>query len=290
MTNTWKIERLSGAIGAEISGVALAKVSREDIAHIKDLLVEHMVLFFPGQNLSIDQHVEFGSYFGEVEGHPNISNPYTQHDKIFELNGVANEWHTDLTFQDNPALLSVLNMVRCPEVGGDTMWCNLVAAYEAMSAPMQSLCDGLSALHDALPHNKPELMAIHPVVRLHPDTGKRALYVNEHFTRRIVEMNASESQVLLKYLCDWVSRPEFTVRYRWSEGAVGMWDNRCTQHFVVNDFEGERVVQRVTIMGDKPESDKPTEWPPFARSERGVASSRHDRQLLQFLESESDSQ
>ena len=282
----WRIKPLSGAIGAEIRGIILAEASLEDIAHIKSLLLEYMVLFFPEQNLSTDEHVEFGGHFGEIEGHPNIKNPYTQHDKIFELNGVANEWHTDLTFQTKPALLSVLNMIQCPKVGGDTMWCNLVAAYESMSAPMQSLCDGLSALHDALPHNKPELMAIHPMVRIHPETGKRVLYVNEHFTRRIVEMNANESQVLLKYLCDWVSNPEFTVRYRWNKGDVGMWDNRCTQHFVVNDFVGERVVQRITVMGDLPESAEKSKWLPCSRSERGIASSRHDRQLFEFLKSQ----
>ena len=103
-------------------------------------------------------------------------------------------------------------------------------AYDELSPPMQELCEGLTALHDALPHNRPDKMAIHPVVRVHPETGRKALYVNEHFTRRIVEMNATESQMLLDYLTRWVQNPRFTVRYRWSEGTIGMWDNRCTQH------------------------------------------------------------
>jgi taurine dioxygenase len=174
-------------------------------------------------------------------------------------------------------------MVRCPPVGGDTMWASLYAAFEELSAPMQELCEGLSALHDALPHNHPEQMTVHPVVRVHPLTGRKALYVNEHFTRRIVEMNATESEVLLRYLTGWVQNPRFTVRYRWAQGTVAMWDNRCTQHFVLNDFEGERVIQRVTIMGDKPEGAEPR-WQPWVRPGRLSAASRHDRQLYQYFE------
>ncbi|MCZ6887955.1 MAG: TauD/TfdA family dioxygenase, partial [Gammaproteobacteria bacterium] len=110
----------------------------------------------------------------------------------------------------------------------------------------------------------------------------KALYVNEHFTRRIVEMNAFESDMLLRYLTRWVSNPRFTVRYRWTEGTIAMWDNRCTQHFVLNDFDGERVIQRVTVMGDKPEG-APPRWAPFTRQGRASATSRHDRQLRKFL-------
>ena len=164
------------------------------------------------------------------------------------------------------------------------MWANLYAAFEELSAPMQELCEGLTALHDALPHNHPEQMAVHPVVRVHPVTGRKALYVNEHFTRRIVEMNATESDTLLRYLTGWVQNPRFTVRYRWTEGTVAMWDNRCTQHFVLNDFTGERVIQRVTVMGDKPQGARPR-WQPWVRPGRASATSRHDRQLYQYLKS-----
>ena len=114
------------------------------------------------------------------------------------------------------------------------------AAYDAMSAPLKEMCEGLTALHDALPHNRPDRMTVHPVVRVHPETGRRALYVNEHFTRRIVEMDSTESDALLRHLTQWVQQPRFSVRYRWTEGTVAIWDNRATQHFVVNDFEGER--------------------------------------------------
>ncbi len=221
-----------------------------------------------------------------MEGHPNLKNPFTPHNELFELaashGGVADEWHTDITFQSEPALLSVLKMVKCPPTGGDTMWASLYAAYEELSAPMRDLCDGLTALHDALPHNRPDKMAVHPVVRVHPLTGRRALYVNEHFTRRIVEMNATESDVLLRYLTKWVSNPRFTVRYRWTEGTIAMWDNRCTQHFVLNDFVGERIIQRVTVMGDKP-IGSPPKWEPWVRPGPLSAASRHDRQLHQYL-------
>ncbi len=288
MNNEWTIKRLSGALGAEVTGLNLAAVSPEDLDQIRLLLANHLVLFFPGQELSIDQHVAFGEHFGDLEGHPNLKSAPHGHPKIFELaasnGGVADEWHTDITFQERPALMSILHMVTCPETGGDTMWSNLYRAYDELSEPMKEICEGLSALHDALPHNRPDKMAIHPVVRIHPLTGRKLLYVNEHFTRRIVEMNATESDMLLGYLTKWVAHPRFTVRYRWTAGTIAMWDNRCTQHFVLNDFEGERVIQRVTVMGDVVEGTGPR-FEPWVRAGRLSATSRHDRQLFQFLKS-----
>ncbi len=284
---SWQVKRLSGSIGAEVTGDRLDESDGDDIAVIKQLLLEHMVLFFPRQNLAIENHVKFGRHFGPIEGHPNLKNPFPDHPEVFELSatqgGVADEWHTDITFQSEPALMSILNMVKCPDEGGDTMWTSLYAAYDELSAPMKDLCEGLTALHDALPHNRPDKMAIHPVVRVHPETGRKALYVNEHFTRRIVEMNATESDAMLSYLTRWVSNPRFTVRYHWTEGTIAIWDNRCTQHFVLNDFEGERIIQRVTIMGDKPCGCESPRWQPFVRPGRLSATSRHDRQLYLFL-------
>jgi taurine dioxygenase len=282
----WEVARLAGSLGAEIRGVNLARATPADVEAIKALLLEHLVLFFPQQTISVDEHVAFGRHFGDLEGHPNLKNPFTEHDELFELaatqGGVADEWHTDITFRPDPALMSILHLVKCPPVGGDTMWASLYAAYDELSPPLQELCDGLTALHDALPHNHPEQMTVHPVVRVHPETGRKALYVNEHFTRRIVEMNATESDMLLAYLTRWVSNPRFTVRYRWSEGTIAIWDNRCTQHFVLNDFDGERVIQRVTIIGDKPEG-APPRWEPWVRPGHLSATSRHDRQLHQYL-------
>lgn len=287
----WQVRRLAPALGAEVTGVDLKDRSEACINALQSLLLEHLVLFFPDQQLDVDEHVALGRCFGELEGHPHLKNPFTPHTELFELaatrGGVADEWHTDITFRDEPALMSILHMVKCPETGGDTMWSSLYRAYEELSEPMRSLCDGLTALHDALPHNRPEQMAIHPVVRTHPETGRKALYVNEHFTRRIVEMNAEESDVLLRHLTRWVARERFTVRYRWREGTFAIWDNRCTQHFVLNDFEGERIIQRVTVMGDRPVGEEPR-WEPWVRPGRRSATSRHDRQLAMYLKNRAE--
>ncbi|TDJ41140.1 MAG: taurine dioxygenase [Gammaproteobacteria bacterium] len=289
-TTQCQVTRLAGALGAEVRGIDLGNPTLPDIDGVKALLVEHHVLFFPDQRLDVDQHVALGRHFGELEGHPHLKNPITEHPELFELvasgGGVADEWHTDITFRPDPALMSILHMVKCPDVGGDTLWTNLHVAYDELSPPMQDLCEGLTALHDALPHNRPDQMTIHPVVRVHPETGRKLLYVNEHFTRRIVEMNASESEMLLSYLTHWVQNPRFTVRYRWTEGTIGMWDNRCTQHFVLNDFEGERIVQRVTVMGDEPIAAAAPRWQPWIREGRLSATSRHDRQLFNYLKNQ----
>jgi len=278
--------QVSAALGAEVRGLSLASAGPEQAETIKNLLGEHLVLFFPGQNLSLDEHIAFGRLFGASEAHPNLKNAFTDSKEIFEIaastGGVADEWHTDLTFKQSPSLMSILNMVESPPVGGDTMWTNLHLAYEALSAPMKEMCDGLTALHDAHPHGRSDRMAIHPVVRVHPETGRKALYVNEHFTRRIVEMSHTESDAMLRLLTSWVTQERFTVRHRWTKGDIAMWDNRCTQHAVLNDFEGERIIQRVSISGDHPEGG-PARWSPHL-SPRG-ATSRFDRQLKQFLAS-----
>ena len=274
------------ALGAEITGIDLCKVSDNDIEEIKSLLTEHMVLFFPGQRITQDEHVEFGAKFGELEGHPNLKNKTVTHPKIFELaastGGIADEWHTDITYQDSPAIMSVLHMVKCPEIGGDTMWSNLNAAYEALSDPLKDLCEGITALHDASPHGRPDKTAIHPVVRLHPVSGKKVLYVNEHFTRRIVEMTMDESDMLLSHLTKWVTQPQFTVRYHWTEGTIAMWDNRSTQHYVVNDFDGERIIQRVTVMGDKVNASSNPRWKTALRDGYSAVTT-HDKQLINHL-------
>jgi taurine dioxygenase len=290
--NLWEIRRLAGALGAEVRGPRLADADDGDIAAIKRLLVEHMVLFFPEQHMSMQEHVALGRPFGPLEGHPNLKERNSvEHPEVFALTasqgGIADEWHTDLTFLAEPALMSILNMVKCPDSGGDTMWSNLCAAFDALSPPLQEMCTGLTALHDAHPHDRADKMAIHPVVRSHPETGRKALYVSEHFTRRIVEMSAPESDALLGFLTSWVQSPRFTVRYHWAEGTIGMWDNRCTQHSVLNDFTEERIIQRVTVMGDRPEGAG-ARWRPWTENARRSAMSRHDRQLGGFLEAQAE--
>lgn len=251
------IQRLSGSLGAEIRGIHLGSATAEDAARIHELLLEHMVLFFPDQHLSPDEHLAFGRHFGELEAHPNLDLA-RERPEFFELcaadgaGGIADEWHSDITFARHPSRFAILQTKVVPVVGGDTMWSNACKAYDELSAPLRDLCDGLTAYHDAGPHLAPDKGYIHPVVRVHPETGRRSLFVNEHFTRRIVELSDAESSLLLGHLTRWVQQPRFTVRYRWSAGTVAMWDNRCTQHHVLNDFEGERVIQRVTVMGDEP--------------------------------------
>jgi taurine dioxygenase len=287
MTEKLEVQRLSGSLGAEVRGIALGQVGPAEAKEIEALLTEHLVLFFPGQHLSKPEHLGFGAHFGKLEGHPNLKNPFSDDGEIFELaasaGGIADEWHSDITFRDQPSVMAILHMVKCPAVGGDTMWANMYKAYDALSPPLQDLCDGLSALHDAAPHGKPELTAIHPVVRRHPVSGRKSLFVNEHFTRRIVELSHDESDNLLGYLTGWVSNPRFTMRYRWSEGTIAMWDNRCTQHFVLNDFDEERIIQRVTVMGDEPVAACESRWQPYTRLEKAGATSRYDIQLNKHL-------
>jgi len=287
MGHTMQITRLSGSLGAELRGISLAAATQTDADAISELMSEHLVLFFPDQHLSVDEHVGFARHFGKLESHPNLDNAFIENPEIFELaaskGGIADEWHSDITFEPQPSVLAILNMVKCPEVGGDTMWANMYRAYEELSPPLQELCEGLTALHDAHPHGKPDSMTVHPVVRVHPISKRKSLFVNEHFTRRIVELSHPESEMLLGHLTRWVTNPRFTVRYHWTPGTVAMWDNRCTQHFVINDFEGERIIQRATVMGDEPQASSPPRWSPNVRGLEAGATSRHDRQLARHL-------
>ena len=281
------ITRLTAALGAEITGLPLRNLAPGQVGYIRSLLHEHLVLFFPGQFLDIDAHVALGEHFGPLDSHPNLANPFTQHPQVFELaashGGVADEWHSDISFSPNPAVMSILNMIECPPVGGDTLWASTYAAYDALSEPLQELCAGLTALHDAAPHGNPEMTAIHPVVRVHPVSKRRALFVNQHFTRRLVELSHDESRLLLDYLVNWIASPRFTLRYRWQQGTIAIWDNRCTQHFVVSDFSEQRVIQRVTVMGDEPEAAQAPRWEPFVRKQNVGATSRYDEQLNRAL-------
>lgn len=287
MSSKLSVKRLTGSLGAEIQGLPLVSLNSKQIATIESLLHQHLVLFFPQQFLDIEAHVTLGSHFGPLDSHPNLENPFTKHEKVFELaashGGVADEWHSDISFSANPSKISILNMIECPEVGGDTLWASTYAAYDALSAPLQELCESLTALHDAAPHGKPEINTIHPVVRIHPVTKRKALFVNQHFTRRLVELSHEESNMLLDYLVRWIASPRFTVRYRWHKGTIAIWDNRCTQHFVVSDFDQQRVIQRVTVMGDKPEAAAAPRWQPYVRRENVSASSRYDQQLNDAL-------
>jgi taurine dioxygenase len=285
-SETLEVTPLSGSLGAEIRGISFKEAGPADAELIRSLLLEHLVLFFPDQHLSPDEHIAFGRLFGELASHPNLDFG-GERPEFFELHAqggagaVADEWHSDLSCEEEPSVLAILHMVKCPSVGGDTMWANMYKAYEELSPPMKEFCEGLTALHDADPHGRADQMAVHPVVRVHPETGRKSLFVNEHFTRRIVELSHEESRALLSYLTTWAHSTPFTIRYAWREHTFAIWDNRCTQHYVLNDFEGDRVIQRVTVMGDKPEPATPPRWEPYLG--QLSAASRHDRQLSEYL-------
>ncbi len=245
------------------------------------------MVFFPGQDLDPESHLTFAAQFGEpTEGHPVVPGldgfpnvfeiDYTKARELYASYGdLSNQaqglhWHTDVTFVERPPLGSILRAAVVPAAGGDTLFSNQQAAFEALSPSLQAYLETLSAVHDGrrqfqsifdkvgsgrwegqeLPKLEP---VVHPVVRTHPESGAKVLFVNPGFTSHIVELERSESDALLAFLYGHSVRPEFTVRYHWSEGDVGFWDNRATQHSVVGDFgEQHRVIQRVTLRGDAP--------------------------------------
>ena len=280
------VQHLSATIGAVIRGVDLRDLTDAQIQSIREVWLDRKVVFFPGQHLDPDSHLAFAARFGTLsEGHPVIPG-LASHPEIFEIDysesrGVyANygdvarkaglDWHTDVTFVARPPLGSILNAVVIPQAGGDTMFSDQEAAFESLSPSMQEFCLTLHAVHDgsqafrlaldlvgegvwegeALDELKP---AVHPVVRTHPETGRRSLFVNPGFTSHIEELERDESDALLGFLFRHSVLPEHTVRYHWSAGDVGFWDNRATQHSVVGDYGDQpRVIQRVTLRGDEP--------------------------------------
>jgi len=282
-----EVTPLSGSIGAAIRGVDLRNVDDETIAEIRRIWLHRKVIFFPGQHLDEAAHQAFAAQFGElteghpvipsVEGFPNVFEiDYSKARELYATYGdVASKtqglgWHTDVTFMPRPPAGSVLRAVVVPAAGGDTAFSNQQAAFEALSPALQEFLSTLHAVHDGRAQFKaaleqvgsgrwegkevPEIEpVVHPVVRTHPETGAKVLFVNPGFTSHIVELTRFESDALLSYLYAHSVRPEFVVRYHWTSGDVGFWDNRATQHSVVGDFgEHHRVIQRVTIKGDAP--------------------------------------
>jgi alpha-ketoglutarate-dependent taurine dioxygenase len=274
---TLEVQPLSGTLGAEVTGVDLADVDDAMWDAVRRAWLEHLVLFFPGQHLAPDSHVALGRRLGEPEVHPYIPKLDDAHPEIVVLDsergGKADTWHTDVTFSPTPPMASILQVNVSPARGGDTIWTNQYLVYEELSSPLRDLVDGLSAVHTAAPFGHPEITATHPVVRVHPETGRRSLFVNRTFTSHFVELRRSESNALLEYLYRWSEQPQFQCRYRWHEGDVGIWDNRCTQHFAINDYDERRVIQRVTVLGDAPTGGMP-KWAPFADGRSGYVTER----------------
>ena len=285
------VRPVAGHIGADIGDVDLAQpLSDAEVRVVRDALHRHKVVFFRGQTLDHASQIAFARQFGELTyAHPHDDTPPEDHPEIFTVDPARFEeryganfrseyrkrqysyfdgWHTDVTAAVNPPAGSILRAERVPEVGGDTTWTNLVAAYQGLSAPLRAFVDTLRAEHRyggsrpieggsdyAKRINDNLLVAVHPVVRVHPVTGERALFVNPGFTSHIVDVRASESKRLLELLYAEITRPEYTVRFRWEPGHVAFWDNRATAHLAPRDLEHldvERRLHRVTLIGDIP--------------------------------------
>lgn len=262
---------LTPTIGAELHGIDLSgPIDDKDIAEVRAALLAYKVVFFRDQNISRAQHIAFARRFGDLEIHP--ATPRGQDDPEVlriahgpESRGIENYWHSDVTWRECPSLGSILRAIDVPPVGGDTAFVDMAAAYAALSPQMQRIVCGLSAVHDIarvfakrLRKDVEELHAkyppqTHPVVRTHPETGQRGLYVNTAFTDHIVGLSRKESDWLLGHLYDQVNRLEFQCRFRWAPNSIAFWDNRASQHYAVSDyFPAVRVMERVTVAGDKP--------------------------------------
>ncbi len=269
---------LNPVIGAEIHGVDLSKpLGEATFKEIESALHQHLVVFFRGQDLSPDSHLAFASQFGELEpphpffpkidSHPQISVLENDEDRPPE----TNYWHTDVTWRDKPPMGSVLYGADIPRSGGDTLWANMYAAYDRLPDDLKAKLEGIRAVHsievfDASQNydnakDKAALSEIlkkyppqsHPIIRTHPVTGRKALFVNATFTQHIEGMDTAESDAVLQVLYDVVKLPEVQVRFSWTKGAVAVWDNRATQHYAVADYWPQyRRMHRITINGDKP--------------------------------------
>ena len=271
---------ISGALGAEVRGVSLgAELNDATVHEIRQALLQHLVLFFRDQSLSPERQIAFARRFGALEEHDFVRG-MAEHPEIIRVVREADErglnfgggWHSDVTHQAAPALGSVLYAVEVPPFGGDTLFANQYLAYESLSAGMRRMLDGLTGIHTARGPFGPQgrsktnwqnmevqtsekalTETEHPVVRTHPETGRKALFVNRTFTVRFKEMTEQESRPLLEFLFQHASQERFTCRFRWSAGSVSFWDNRCVLHHALNDYSGyRREMHRVTISGDRP--------------------------------------
>jgi taurine dioxygenase len=270
--------RLTPALGALVQGIDLARpMSADEQQEIRQALILHQVLFFRDQNISPIQQRDFAARFGDLHTHP-IYPQHPEASQILVLDTEAHDlkdnaiWHTDVTFSETPPLGAVLAARQLPENGGDTLWASSFAAYDALSDRLRILLEGLTATHDftkTFPLKRFGLTAAdrqrwnetrlnnpplsHPVVRTHPESGRKGLFVNEGFTAEINELPEEEGKALLNFLFAHQSRPEFSVRWRWALGDVAFWDNRSTSHYAVDDYRpARRVMHRATILGDKP--------------------------------------
>jgi taurine dioxygenase len=268
-------------LGAEVAGLRVGgTIAIETAATLRSLLLRHKVLFFRDLDLSHDEHLTLARVWGDLEGHPVIKH-VAGYPEILDIRGsegrveddagnqrfkTLDKWHADVTFRRAPSMGAVLRARDLPAIGGDTLWADAAAAYEGLADDVKARIEGRTATHDLLfdfsDRIAPEARASfaaqfppqhHPIVRTHPETGERVLFVNASFTSRIDGMDDAEGAALLSYLLDRFKVPEYQVRFRWSPNAVVIWDNRATQHYPVADYwPARRHMERVTIQGDVP--------------------------------------
>jgi alpha-ketoglutarate-dependent taurine dioxygenase len=278
-----KVEPVAPALGAEISNLGLANAVEDDdlFAEIRELLLKHKVLFFRDQDILPATLVAFARRFGDLETHPIVPS-HPDHPELLLLNrdtkhSYENTWHCDATWRAEPPMGAVLRCVVCPNVGGDTMWANMALAYERLPDHVKTRIEGLRAKHSIehsfggsmTPKDRAKLsttypMVEHPVVRSHPETGEKVLFVNQGFTTHFVNFHnhedvrfgqdfTIEANNLLNYLVRQAEIPEYQVRLRWRPNTIAIWDNRATQHYAIHDFyPAERRMMRATIVGDQP--------------------------------------
>ncbi|MFT6050582.1 MAG: taurine dioxygenase [Halioglobus sp.] len=270
------ITPIAGALGAEISGIDLCtELSRSNAQTIRELLNEHEVIFFREQDISPTRQRALALTLGPlqthpaydtVEGFPEITILESTADKPTKIEA----WHSDMTFRQHPPMATVLRSMIVPPRGGDTLWASMTSAFDGLSTKMQTLLEGLSAVHD-FSHGFKESLAEqggrerlaravaanppveHPVIRIHPETGKKLIFVNSLFTTHIVDMHKRESDALLRFLFEHIVTAEFSCRFHWKPHSIAIWDNRSTQHKPINDyFPAHRKLQRITVDGDQP--------------------------------------
>jgi taurine dioxygenase len=274
---TVEIRPLTGAIGAEISGVDISKaLTAQTVAEIRQALLVHLVIFLRDQDITPAQQLAFVSRFGEpdiypfvkgLDDYPQITPVLKRPEETINFGGI---WHSDTVYQAEPPMATVLYAKELPPIGGDTLFASQYQAYESLSAPLRAFLEGLTAVNSAAKGSSAQtredrvvdggtglaaevMQAEHPVVRTHPETGRKALYVNTGHTVRFTGMTEAESTPILEYLYQHQIKPEFCCRFVWRPGSLAFWDNRCAQHYPVNDYHGHtRLLHRITLKGDKP--------------------------------------
>jgi taurine dioxygenase len=269
MTQTISIKPLTGCIGAEVEGVNIAdRLVGKQVDQLRQALNEHQVLFFRGQPLTPRQQCDFAARFGNItESLVDPGNSPAPGITVIETSdpkGIADVWHTDHTFVETPPMAAMLHSVRIPRIGGDTLWANMQAAYDDLTPAMKAFLDPLTAVHStdrmiaAVSAKKNAEFKMtrhavsHPVVRIHPETGRKSVFVSSYYTTRINELAEAESDAILRFLFEHIKSPQYQVRFKWEEATSVLWDERSTIHFAVADYDEPRVMHRLMIDGDKP--------------------------------------